>query len=153
MISFCTPADAVKEEESAMKRLKRVISIGATAVVLASLGAQAQQPTAQTGFKRTPVQQGDLSLPGREGVQAIAEIVPGAESGRHTHPGEEFGYVLEGVLTLEIEGKPAAMKKAGEGFIIPAGTIHNAKNTGKSPTKVLATYIVEKGKPVATPAK
>ena len=107
----------------------------------------------QTGFTRTPVQQGDLSIPGREAVQAIATFQPGAESGRHTHPGEEFAYILEGSITLESQGKPAVTKKAGEGFIIPAGTVHNAKNASAAAAKVLATYIVEKGKPVATPVQ
>jgi quercetin dioxygenase-like cupin family protein len=134
-------------------RLQGIVLGTIAAVVLATLGVRAQQAAPQTGFKRTPVQQGDLSVPGREGVQAIAEISPGAESGRHTHPGEEFGYVLEGMITLEIQGKPAAMKHAGEGFIIPAGTVHNAKNTSKAAAKVLATYFVEKGKPVATPVQ
>ena len=122
-------------------------------IVALTTVAVAQQPAPQAGFKRTPVQQGDLSAPGREAVQAVAEIAAGAESGRHTHPGEEFGYVLEGTLSIELQGKPAMMKKAGEGFIIPAGTVHNAKNTSKAVTKVLATYIIEKGKPVATPVQ
>ena len=117
--------------------------------VAATLAVSAQQ----TGFTRTPVQQGDLSIPGREVVQAIATIQPGAESGRHTHPGEEFGYVLEGTITVEVQGKPAVTKKAGEGFIIPAGIVHNAKNASSAGAKVLATYIIEKGKPVATPVQ
>ena len=136
-----------------MTQTKRIAAAMTVAAFLAaSIGAVAQTPPAQTGFKRTPVQQGDLSIPGREAVQAVAEISPGAESGRHTHPGEEFGYVLEGTITVEIQGKPAMAKKAGEGFIIPPGTVHNAKNTGKTVAKVLATYIIEKGKAVATPA-
>lgn len=105
----------------------------------------------QTGFTRTPVQQGDLSIPGREVVQAIATIQPAAESGFHTHPGDEAGYVLEGTFILEMRGKPSVTKKAGEGFIIPFGTVHNVRNTGAVVAKVLATYIIEKGKPVATP--
>ena len=133
--------------------MQKTVWITVVTVALTTLGVWAQQPPPQTGFKRIPVQQGDLSVPGREGVQAVAEIPPGAESGRHTHPGEEFGYVLEGTLTLELQGKPATTKKAGEGFIIPAGTVHNAKNTSKAVAKVLATYIVEKGKPVATPVQ
>jgi quercetin dioxygenase-like cupin family protein len=133
--------------------VQRIVWVTVVALTLTTLGVWAQQAPAQTGFKRIPVQQGDLSAPGREGVQAIAELSPGAESGRHTHPGEEFGYVLEGTLTLELQGKPAATKKAGEAFIIPAGTVHNAKNTSKAVAKVLATYIVEKGKPVATPVQ
>lgn len=122
------------------------------AFLLATLtGAYAQQPAPQPGFKRTVLQQADLSAPGREFVQVIAEIEPGAQAGRHTHPGEEISYVLEGAITLEIQGKPALVKKAGEVFVIPAGAVHNARNTSKTLVKVLATYVIEKGKPVATP--
>lgn len=110
----------------------------------------AQQPAP---FKRTELQRGDLSAPGREAVQAIAEIIPGGAAGKHTHPGEEVGYVLEGTVLIEIDGKPAMTLNAGQFFMIPAGRIHNATNKGKGPAKVLATYIVEKGKPLATPAK
>jgi len=112
-------------------------------------GVSAQQP----GFSRTVIQRGDLSMPGREVVSAIAEFQPGATVGRHTHPGEEAGYVLEGTLLLELEGKPPVTLKAGETFFAPSGTVHNATNKGSSRARVLATYIVEKGKPLATPAK
>src|SRR5262245_38115433 len=109
--------------------MKRTVQMTmAAAVVLASIvaiGAQQGAAPASTGFKRTPVQQADLSVPGREVVQAIAEIQPGAESGRHTHPGEEVTYVLEGAVTLEFQGKPSVTKKAGEAFIIPPNTVHN----------------------------
>jgi len=121
----------------------------AAALVVVTVAAAAQQPA----FKRTELQRADLSAPGREVVQAIAEIPPGAAAGRHTHPGEEVGYVLEGTVLVEVDGKPAATLKAGQYFIIPAGTIHNATNNSKAGAKVLATYIVEKGKPVATPVK
>src|SRR5262245_26861529 len=132
----------------------RIVLSTTLAVVLASIGIYAQAPApAQTGFKRTPVQQADLSVPGKEVVQAVAEIQPGAQSGRHTHPGEEVAYVLEGTITLEIDGKPAATKKAGEGFVIPPNTVHNAKAAGSAVAKVLGTYIIEKGKPVATPVQ
>jgi quercetin dioxygenase-like cupin family protein len=104
-------------------------------------------------FRRTEVQRGDLTIPGREVVQAIAEIPAGIAAGRHTHPGEEFGYVLEGTVVVEIDGQPAKTLKAGEAFIIPAGRVHDARNTSKATAKVLATYIIEKGKPVATPVK
>jgi quercetin dioxygenase-like cupin family protein len=136
--------------EATMKRTFLIICVVAIAS-LASLGAQQAPAPAQSGFKRTMVQQADLSAAGREVVQAIAEIQPGAESGRHTHPGEEVAYVLEGTIMLEIQGKPAVAKKAGDGFIVPPNTVHNAKNTSKAVAKVLGTYIIEKGKPVATP--
>jgi quercetin dioxygenase-like cupin family protein len=127
------------------------IRAAATAAALAAItvAAAAQQPA----FKRTEVQRGDLSVPGKEVVQAIAEIPAGVAAGRHTHPGEEIGYVLEGAVLVEVDGKPAATLKAGQAFIIPAGAIHNATNKSGAGAKVLATYIIDKGKPVATPAK
>lgn len=107
----------------------------------------------QTGFTRTMLQQVDLSTPGREAVSARAEFATaGASVGRHTHFGEEIGYVIEGTLTVEIEGVSKTVK-AGEAFAIPAGKVHNATNPGPGKAAILATYIVEKGKPLATPAK
>ena len=126
----------------------RSICVAAAVFVLAA-GINAQQP----GFSRTVVQRGDLSTPGREVVSAIAEFQPGATVGAHTHPGEEAGYLLEGTLVFEQAGKPTVTLKAGETFFVPAGTVHNATNKGSARTRVLATYIVEKGKPLATPAK
>ena len=109
----------------------------------------AQQPA----FKRTVLQQSDISAPGREVISAVAEFEPRATPGRHTHFGEEVGYVLEGTFLIEQEGKPPLTLKSGGTFLIPAGTTHNATNTGAGVGKILATYIVEKGKPLATPAK
>ena len=86
-------------------------------------------------------------------VVARAEFAPGAAAGKHTHPGEELGYVLEGTLLLEVTGKPPVTLKAGDVFFVPAGVVHDSKNVGTGPAKVLATYVVEKGKPVATPVK
>jgi len=120
----------------------------AAAFVVAGIVAAAQAPL----FKRTVVQQGDLSAPGREVVQALVEFQPGGTPGRHTHPGEEVGYVIEGTFSVEQGDKPAVTLKAGQGFIIPAGQVHNATSTGSGGGKILATYIVEKGKPLATPA-
>lgn len=118
----------------------------AIAAVLLTGGVGAQQ----TGFKRTVLQQGDLSMAGHEAVTALAEFQAGATVGRHTHPGEEVGYILEGTIVLEQEGKPAVTLGAGKTFFIPAGTVHNATNRGTAPARVLANYIVEKGKPLAT---
>jgi quercetin dioxygenase-like cupin family protein len=86
-------------------------------------------------------------------VQTRSEFEPGGSVGKHTHPGEELGYILQGELTLEVEGKPPQTLKAGDAFFIPAGTVHAGKNTSKAPIVVLSTYIVEKGKPLATAAK
>jgi quercetin dioxygenase-like cupin family protein len=110
----------------------------------------AQQPQ----FKRTELQRGDVAgVAGREVVQAMAEIPAGVAAGRHTHPGEEFGYVVDGTVLVEIDGKPAQTLKAGQSFLIPAGAVHNATNKSGAVARVLATYVVEKGKPLATPAK
>ena len=111
--------------------------------------AQAQQ----SGIKRTDLQRHDLSIPGREVVQVRVDFAPGAAFPRHTHPGEEIINVLEGSLEYEVEGKPPVTLKAGEVLFIPAGTIHAAKNVGKGNGAELATYIVEKGKPLVVMAK
>jgi quercetin dioxygenase-like cupin family protein len=121
-----------------------------TFIALAAAGIAAGLSAQQAGFKRTVIQQADLSVPGREATTAIAEFQPGATVGRHTHPGEEVGYVLEGAIVLEQQGKPAVTLAAGKTFFIPAGTVHNATNSGSTQARVLATYIVEKGKPLAT---
>src|SRR5438309_6185331 len=127
------------------------LTMGAALVAFAT-GAgvlNAQQP----GFKRVEVQDRDLSIPGRHAVQARAEFEPGGAVGRHTHPGEELSIVLEGALVLEVDGQPARTVKAGESFFISAGVVHAGRNAGKGKAVVFATYIVEKGKPVATPVK
>ena len=118
----------------------------AAAVLSAALLAQ------NPGVQRKVVERGDISAPGREAVIAHVEIAAGASVGRHTHPGEEISYVEEGEGELLIEGQPARKVKPGDGFIVPAGAKHDAKNTGSKPMKVVAVYVVEKGKPLATPA-
>ena len=111
--------------------------------------AQAQQP----GVKRTDLQRHDLSVPGREVVQVRVDIAPGVLAPNHSHPGEEIVYVIEGLLEYQIEGKPPVTLRAGEVLFIPAGTIHSAKNVGSVNAAELATYIVEKGKPLVTLVK
>ena len=127
----------------------RAATVTVAAFAFAAIVAAGAQAPA---FKRTVLQQGDISVPGREAVTAVAEFQPGASPGRHTHPGEEIAYILEGKVLLEREGMAAVTLNAGQTFLIPAGTIHNATNTGPTTARVLATYIVEKGKPIATPA-
>ena len=105
----------------------------------------------QAGIRRIDLQRNDLSVPGREVVQTIVELEPGVTSARHTHPGEEIVYVLEGApLEYQVEGKPPVTLKPGQVLFIPAGTIHAAKNVGNRKGAELATYIVEKGKPLLT---
>ena len=126
-----------------------LLTAGLVAVgfVAAASGLWAQNP----GIKRTVVFTGDVSVPGREARIASVEIAPGANAGHHTHPGDEITYVMEGQGELLIDGEPALKFKAGEGFVVKAGLKHDARNTGTQPLKLAAIYVVEKGKPTATP--
>jgi quercetin dioxygenase-like cupin family protein len=108
----------------------------------------AQQP----GTKRTDLQRHDLSTPGREVVQVRVDFDPGYVAPRHAHPGEEFIYVLEGTLEYEIDGKLTTVKP-GDVLFVPAGTVHSVKNIGSDNGAELATYAVEKGKPLVTLVK
>jgi quercetin dioxygenase-like cupin family protein len=83
---------------------------------------------------------------------AAVEISPGVRSGRHTHPGTVVANIQEGVLTLDHEGRPTATYKAGDAFIAEAGKIHEDINNGTTPVKLIAVYVVEKGKPLTSPA-
>ena len=114
------------------------------AFLIGSTGSRAQE-----GVKRTDLQTQDLSIPGRQVVQQMVELQPGTVVGKHTHPGEEVSVVLEGELRLEVTGKPPVTIKAGQAFTVPSGVVH-AATAGPAVTKLLATYIVEKGKPLRT---
>jgi len=104
----------------------------------------------QAKVVRVPLQNHDLSIPDKVMVQVRAEFAETATSGRHTHPGEEIGYLLEGQLELKVDGQPTRILKPGDVFFIPAGVIHEGINTSSGTSKVIATYVVEKGKPVAS---
>jgi quercetin dioxygenase-like cupin family protein len=117
--------------------------------VLAAPTAQAQQP----GVTRTDLQRHDLSAPGREAIQVRVDLAPGVAFGKHTHPGEEIIYVLEGSLEYQVGDKPPVTLKAGDVLFIPAGAVHSARNVGSGTGSELATYIVEKGKPLLTLVK
>jgi len=114
--------------------------------------APTQGPTQGQGLTRTIIQRADLSIPSRAAVVAHVEIAPGARAGMHTHPGEEIAYVMEGEAELLVEGQPARTVKAGDSFVVPAGVRHDAHNTGGETFKVVAVYIVDKDKPLATAA-
>jgi quercetin dioxygenase-like cupin family protein len=127
--------------------LKKSLIVAAVVAPVIVVSALAQQAT----IKRTPLQTVDFP-PGFTTVTGIAEVSPGNCAGRHTHPGVESSYVMEGAILLKIEGKPDQTLKAGESFQIPAGAPHDACTVPGQVFKVLAAYIVEKGKPLATPA-
>jgi quercetin dioxygenase-like cupin family protein len=128
--------------------------IGAFAVAVIVLMAAPSRANAQApAAQRKILHEEDLTIPGYEAVQALGIIPPGGREGKHTHPGLMLGYVVEGVLTMEIEGKPTATYKTGESFVIEPGAVHEGINNGKVPYKAVVTYIVPKGKPLTTPVK
>jgi quercetin dioxygenase-like cupin family protein len=101
-------------------------------------------------LKRTEIQRGPSSIPGREIVQVLTEIPAGVESGWHTHPGEEVGYIVAGTVEMAVHGRPALTLHAGDGFLIPPRTPHNARDIGPGTGHMLSTYIVEAGQPLAS---
>ena len=132
----------------------RAISIIATAALvitglLTSNVASAQQPR----IKRTDFPAHDLSIPGRVASQVLVEFAPGASFPKHSHPGEELVYVVEGTLEYALDGGAPAVLKAGDVLFIPAGTPHAVRNAGTTKATELGTYIVEKGKPLLVLSK
>ena len=125
---------------------KSLIAVVIAAPVIAVSALAQQSP-----IKRTPLQTVDYPA-GYTTVSAIAEVAPGNCAGRHTHPGAETTYVMEGAILLKVQGQPDRVVKAGESFQIPPNTPHDGCTVQGEVFKVLATYIVEKGKPLASPA-
>jgi quercetin dioxygenase-like cupin family protein len=136
-----------------MHKPTRILSAAIVAAACAGLWGSEALHAQQPGFTRKMLQDQNLSAHGRHAVQVVAEFAPGVAAGKHTHPGEELGYLLEGSILLEVEGEAPRTLKAGDSFYVPAGKPHDGKNVGSGPAKVLATYIVETGKPVASPVK
>ena len=128
----------------------RTIRLVAVAVLAVAAIVTLQVVQAQSaGAKRTELQRHELSMPGREVIQVRVDLEPGYTFPSHTHPGEEVIYVIEGTWEYEIDGK-SVRATAGDVLFVPAGTIHSAKNAGTGNAAELATYIVEKGKPLLT---
>jgi len=134
----------------ASRQTTRIMVVAALIVCGDATIHAAQAPPA---IARTELQRHDLSVPGREVVQVRVDFEPGASVARHTHPGEEIVYVVEGSLEYDVAGKPSVTLKAGDVFFIPSGTIHAAKNVGDVRAAELATYVVEKGQPLSTSAQ
>jgi hypothetical protein len=121
------------------------------AIVLTAVGvlpASAQQ----SGITRVPVQTADFPA-GYQTVSAIVQIGPMSCAGRHNHPGVEIGYMMEGELLMKIEGKPDQVYKVGDSYQLPEGLAHDPCNATGNPNKLLVVYVVEKGKPLASPVK
>jgi quercetin dioxygenase-like cupin family protein len=125
--------------------------IAVTLIVASGLALQVARAQ-QSGIKRTDLVRNDLTVAGHEVVQVRVDFAPGAAFGKHSHPGEEIAYVLEGTLEYQLEGKTVTLK-AGESLFIPAGAIHSARNVGSGNGAELATYVVEKGKPLVVMVK
>jgi quercetin dioxygenase-like cupin family protein len=128
----------------------RIITAAAALLIATSLAlpvAQAHE-VSLGDIKRTNLLRNDLSVPGREVIQVLVEFGPGVSAARHSHPGEELVYVTEGALEYQLDGRPPVIVKAGEVLFIPHGTPHAVKNVGTVKAAELATYIVEKGKPL-----
>jgi quercetin dioxygenase-like cupin family protein len=113
-----------------------------------TLAAQQSADAFVGKLKRTEVQRSLFSVPGREIVQVLTEIPIGVESGWHTHPGEEVGYIAAGTVEMLVEGQPPRTLHAGEGFLIPPGVPHNARDLGPGTGQMLSTYLVEVGQPL-----
>ncbi len=121
------------------------------AVLMGAVGTQILNAQ-QASVKRTVLLKGDIAgLAGRDGNIVEAVIPPGSQSGWHHHPGEEFIYIVEGEGVYEIKGRAPLPLKPGVVAHYDEGVVHNAKNTGTTPLKVLGFLILEKGKPLATP--
>jgi quercetin dioxygenase-like cupin family protein len=139
----------MNEDKTQMKTLR---IFAATAALLIATGSTL--PVAQThevslgDIKRTNLLRNDLSAAGREVIQVLVEFGPGVSAVRHSHPGEELVYVTEGTLEYQLDGRPPLTVKAGEVLFIPHGTPHAVKNVGSVKAAEIATYIVEKGKPL-----
>ena len=130
--------------------LRTVVGVSAF-VIAATIGTIAAQSPASPPIKRTPLQKVDIPGSNMEAITGIAEIAPNVNIGRHTHPGAETGYVMEGELSLLVDGKAPLPLKVGDSYQVPVRAIHDARS-GPAGAKVLAVYIVEKGKPLAEPA-
>jgi quercetin dioxygenase-like cupin family protein len=127
--------------------------MAAAALIVAGTLAPGAVLAQQQGVKRTDLQRHDLSIPGHEVIQVRVELAPGVAFPKHSHPGEEIVYVLEGSLEYEVEGKPPVTLRAGDVLFVPAGAVHSAKNVGSGNGAELATYLVEKGKPLVVLAE
>lgn len=124
--------------------LTKTVALAVSIAAAAASSAQAPRPA---GTTRADLQRHDLSVPGREVLQALVTLAPGSSFPRHKHPGEEIIYVTQGTIEYEVAGKWVTVK-AGEVLFVSYGVVHAARNPGKEPAAELATYVLEKGKPL-----
>lgn len=130
-----------------MKTIRFAV-IAAVAAINLAAAAHAQTANVMSGLTRTQLVRSDIDAPGREALQVRVDFAPGAFANFHAHPGEEIAFVIEGTMEYQFAGQRPVVLKQGESLFIPAGTPHSAKNIGEGRASELATYIVEKGKPL-----
>jgi quercetin dioxygenase-like cupin family protein len=130
--------------------MKTTPILAAAALIVTGALTPPVAPAQGPGLSRTDLSRNDLSISGREALQVLVGFAPGATAPNHNHPGEEIVYVVEGALEYALAGRPPVTLKAGDVLFIPAGTPHAVKNVGNGKAAELATYIVEKGKPLLT---
>jgi quercetin dioxygenase-like cupin family protein len=140
--------------------MRRIVFVLVAVIALAGVAAYVAPVSGQAGkgtgdelagkLARREVQRSPLSIPGREMVQVETLIPPGIESGWHVHPGEEVGYIIAGQVEMRVQGRATVVLRPGDGFLIPPRTPHNARDLGPETGKMLSTYIVETGQPIAT---
>lgn len=132
---------------------QQTLNIRIVAMAIATfMVAMASRSYAQAGIERKTLLQQDLAIPGYETRLVEATLAAGAREGKHSHPGTLLVYVMEGELTFELAGMPTKTLKAGESVLVTPGQVHEGINNGRVPVKLVATFIVEKGKPLTTPA-
>lgn len=135
-----------------LKQAALSLAVTMLAAMLSVSPVAAQQAGQQQAIKRTILQKSDVPGTNYETVLGIAEIAPNADFASHTHPGTESSYVMEGGITLNVKGQPTREVKAGESIFVPAAVPHSGR-AGPNGAKILAAWVVEKGKPLASPAE
>ena len=136
-----------------MKKNASEIVAGALAVAIGiAAGIHALHAQQPPSVKRTILLKQGMTIPDRDAVMAYVDLPPGSAEGRHVHPAEVYGFVLEGTITQQIEGKPDATLKAGDFVYFGPGQVHQAINSGSSAAKLAAVFVADKGKPLTTPA-
>jgi quercetin dioxygenase-like cupin family protein len=134
------------------KLIPRLLAASVVAMLI-GIAAHSMVYAQQPSVDRKVLLQQDVSAPGYQNVLVAVTIPVGGREGRHTHPGTAIVHVLDGALTLDHDGRPSTTYKAGETFSVDAGKVHEGINKGNAPVRAIASFVVEKGKPLTTPAK
>jgi quercetin dioxygenase-like cupin family protein len=136
-----------------MKLMKTTRLVVIAALTFGSVLAHAQTQNMMAGLTRTQLLRHDVSVAGREVIQVRVDFERGTFAGFHSHPGEEIAFVAEGTMEYQLEGSKPVILKKGDSLFIPAGTNHSAKNIGEGKASELATYLVDKSKPLVVQAQ